>query len=120
MKGFNFEKNLNHQSHAVDSTIGVFQDISLIQPTEADKNYINPVFDFQLDWTYPENIRKVRERNGGITESIKRNSNIIDIMMETGQARPILTQKLFLNLTNNMAFSNLLLLCQRFLSKREQ
>ena len=46
MKGFNFEKNLNHQSHAVDSTIGVFQDIPLVQPTEADKNYINPAFDF--------------------------------------------------------------------------
>ena len=87
MKGFNFEKNLNHQSHAVDSTISVFQDISLVQPTEAEKNYINPVFDFQLDWTYPENIRKVRERNGGITESIKRNSNIIDIMMETGTGK---------------------------------
>lgn len=87
MKGFNFEKNLNHQTHAVDSTIGVFQDIALVQPTETDKNYINPVFDFQLDWTYPENIRKVRERNGGITEKIKRNSNIIDIMMETGTGK---------------------------------
>lgn len=87
MKGFNFEKNLNHQSHAVDSTIGVFQDIPLVQPTEADKNYINPAFDFQTDWTYPENIRKVRERNGGITERIKRDSNIIDIMMETGTGK---------------------------------
>lgn len=87
MKGFNFEKNLNHQSHAVDSTIGVFLNIPLVQPTEADKNYINPVFDFQTDWTYPENIRKVRERNGGITERIKRDSNIIDIMMETGTGK---------------------------------
>ena len=41
MKGFNFEKNLNHQSHAVDSTIAVFENISLLQPTEVDKNYIN-------------------------------------------------------------------------------
>ncbi len=46
MKGFNFEKNLNHQSHAVDSTIAVFENISLVQPTEADKNCINPTFDF--------------------------------------------------------------------------
>ena len=59
MKGFNFEKNLNHQSHAVDSTIGVFQDISLIQPTETDKNHINPAFDFQTGNTYPNNIRTV-------------------------------------------------------------
>ena len=87
MKGFNFEKNLNHQSHAVDSTIGVFQDISLVQPTEADKNYINPVFDFQIGNTYPNNIRTIRENNGGISERIKRDSNIIDIMMETGTGK---------------------------------
>jgi type III restriction enzyme len=87
MKGFNFEKNLNHQSHAVDSTIGVFQDIPLIQPTETDKNYINPAFDFQTGNTYPNNIRTIKENNGGISEKIKRDSNIIDIMMETGTGK---------------------------------
>lgn len=87
MKGFNFEKNLNHQTHAVDSTIGVFQDISLIQPTETDKNYINPAFDFQTGNTYPNNIRTIKENNGGLSEKIKRDSNIIDIMMETGTGK---------------------------------
>ena len=87
MKGFNFEKNLNHQSHAVDSTIGVFQDIPLIQPTETDKNHINPVFDFQTGNAYPNNIRTIKENNGGISEKIKRDSNIIDIMMETGTGK---------------------------------
>ena len=87
MKGFNFEKNLNHQSHAVDSTIGVFQDISLVQPTESEKNYINPAFDFQTGNTYPNNIRTIRENNGSISERIKRDSNIIDIMMETGTGK---------------------------------
>ena len=87
MKGFNFEKNLNHQSHAVDSTIGVFQDIPIIQPTETDKNHINPVFDFQTGNTYPNNIRTIKENNGGISEKIKRDSNIIDIMMETGTGK---------------------------------
>lgn len=86
MKGFNFEKNLNHQSHAVDSTIAVFENISLVQPTEADKNYINPAFDFTTERTYPQNIRAVQEDNG-INEEIKRNSNIIDIMMETGTGK---------------------------------
>lgn len=87
MKGFNFEKNLNHQSHAVDSTIGVFLNVPLVQPTEADKNYINPAFDFQIGNTYPNNIRTIRENNGGISEKIKRDSNIIDIMMETGTGK---------------------------------
>ncbi len=86
MKGFNFEKNLNHQSHAVDSTIAVFENISLVQPIEADKNYINPAFDFLSDWAYPQNLRAVQESNG-IDEKIKRNSNIIDIMMETGTGK---------------------------------
>jgi len=86
MKGFNFEKNLNHQSHAVESSIAVFENISLVQPTEADKNYINPAFDFLSDWAYPQNLRAVQESNG-IDEKIKRNSNIIDIMMETGTGK---------------------------------
>ncbi len=86
MKGFNFEKNLNHQSHAVDSTVAVFENINLVQPTEADNNYINPLFNYLSDWAYPQNIKTVQESNG-IDEKIKRNSNIIDIMMETGTGK---------------------------------
>lgn len=100
MKGFNFEKNLNHQSHAVDSTIAVFENISLVQPTEADKNYINPTFDFLSDWAYPQNLRAVQESNG-IDEKIKRNSNIIDIMMETGTGKTYTYTKTIFELNKN-------------------
>ncbi len=100
MKGFNFEKNLNHQSHAVDSTIAVFENISLVQPTEADKNYINPAFDFTTERTYPQNIRAVQEDNG-INEEIKRNSNIIDIMMETGTGKTYTYTKTIFELNKN-------------------
>lgn len=100
MKGFNFEKNLNHQSHAVDSTIAVFENISLVQPTEADKNYINPTFDFLSDWAYPQNLRAIQERNG-VNEKIKRNSNIIDIMMETGTGKTYTYTKTIFELNKN-------------------
>lgn len=100
MNGFNFEKNLNHQSHAVDSAIAVLENISLIQPTEADKNYINPVFDFTTARTYPQNIRAVQEDNG-INEEIKRNSNIIDIMMETGTGKTYTYTKTIFELNKN-------------------
>ena len=100
MKGFNFEKNLSHQSHAVDSTIAVFENISLLQPTEADKNYINPAFDFLSDWAYPQNLRAVQESNG-IDEKIKRNSNIIDIMMETGTGKTYTYAKTIFELNKN-------------------
>ena len=100
MKGFNFEKNLNHQSHAVDSTIAVFENISLVQPTEADKNYINPTFDFLSDWAYPQNLRAVQESNG-VNEKLKRNSNIIDIMMETGTGKTYTYTKTIFELNKN-------------------
>ena len=100
MKGFNFEKNLNHQSHAVESSIAVFENISLIQPTEADKNYINPDFDYTTERTYPENIRAVQEDNG-VNEKIKRNSNIIDIMMETGTGKTYTYTKTIFELNKN-------------------
>jgi type III restriction enzyme len=120
MKGFNFEKNLNHQSHAVDSTIGVFQDISLVQPTEADKNHINPAFDFQTGNTYPNNIRAIRENNGGITEKIKRDSNIIDIMMETGTGKTYTYTKTIFELNRQYGIFKFIVVVQLFLSKREQ
>ena len=100
MKGFNFEKNLNHQSHAVESTIAVFENISLVQPTEADKNCINPTFDFLSDWAYPQNLRAIQERNG-VNEKIKRNSNIIDIMMETGTGKTYTYTKTIFELNKN-------------------
>lgn len=86
MNGFNFEKNLDHQSQAVESTIAVFENIGLVQPTEADKNHVNPAFDYLSGHTYPQNIRKAQESNG-IEEKIKRNSTIVDIMMETGTGK---------------------------------
>lgn len=85
MKGFNFEKNLNHQSQAVESTIAVFDDISLISPTETDKNYINPVFDLSGN-QFAKNIASIQNENG-VKEKIKRNSPIIDLMMETGTGK---------------------------------
>lgn len=100
MKGFNFEKNLSHQSHAVDSTIAVFENISLLQPTEVDKNYINSAFDFSTDRAYPQNIRTVQESNG-IDKKIKRNSNIIDIMMETGTGKTYTYAKTIFELNKN-------------------
>lgn len=100
MKGFNFEKNLNHQSHAVESSIAVFENIRLVQLTEADKNYINPAFDYTTERTYPENIRAVQENNG-VNEKIKRNSNIIDIMMETGTGKTYTYTKTIFKLNEN-------------------
>ena len=87
MKGFNFEKNLDHQTSAVNSTIGVFEGVSIVHPTELDKNYINPVLD-HLDGNsyYANNITTIR-LNNGIDQKTERYVNIVDIMMETGTGK---------------------------------
>ena len=98
MKGFNFEKNLSHQSHAVDSTITVFENISLLQPTEVDKNYINPAFDFSTDRAYPQNIRTVQESNG-IDEKIKRNRQQprIEVLYEIAEILGVSVKELLID-----------------------
>lgn len=100
MKGFNFEKNLSHQSQAVKNTISVFENISLVQPTEVDRNYINSAFDFLGDWTYSKNIKAIHESHK-IDEKQNPKSNIIDIMMETGTGKTYTYAKTIFELNKN-------------------
>lgn len=89
MKGFNFEKNLQHQSQAVKSTVAVFDNLEVENPKGVDKQFLNPIIDIYsggIITSYPENIHSIQRQNG-IDEKIKRNSNIIDIMMETGTGK---------------------------------
>jgi type III restriction enzyme len=86
MKGFNFEKNLNHQTQAVDSTIAVFEHLETIKPIGADKNCLNPILEHKTGFKYIENIIKIQGQNC-IGEIRNGQSNIIDIMMETGTGK---------------------------------
>ena len=84
---FNFEKNLEHQSKAVSSTVDVFSELE-VKPTEEaiDKQFTNPVLD-NSNINYIGLIRKIREKNFVKEGEIKYKSNIIDIMMETGTGK---------------------------------
>jgi len=84
--GFNFEKNLEHQSQAVKSTVDVFDGLEIVKPQGVNKELINPIIDLGDKWTYGENIWKLQDRNS-IEKNIKKQSNIIDIMMETGTGK---------------------------------
>ncbi len=86
MKGFNFEKNLSHQSQAVESTVSVFENIDLVQPNDANKNCVNVEFDFKKGFHYIDNIIRLQGQNG-INEKRNGQKNIIDIMMETGTGK---------------------------------
>ncbi len=99
MKGFNFEKNLNHQTNAVNSTVAVFENLDIKKATSVGKQYINPEFDLYSNY-YAKNIVKIRNENG-INEKVKRNSNIIDIMMETGTGKTYTYTKTIFELNKN-------------------
>ena len=86
MKGFNFEKNLSHQTQAVNSTLAVFEHLDIIKAIGADRNCINPLFEHKTGLKYIENIIKIQGQNS-IGEIRNGQSNIIDIMMETGTGK---------------------------------
>lgn len=99
MKGFNFEKNLNHQTQAVNSTVAVFENLDIKDTVGADKQFINPEFDLYSLY-YAENILKIQQTNN-IDIKVKRNSNIIDIMMETGTGKTYTYTKTIFELNKN-------------------
>ncbi|GAB5417591.1 MAG: type III restriction-modification system endonuclease [Crocinitomicaceae bacterium] len=100
MKGFNFEKNLNHQSQAVNNTVAVFEHLQLRKAEGADKNCINPVLNKDDGYQYIENIIKIQGQNG-IGEIRNGKSNIIDIMMETGTGKTYTYTKTIFELNKN-------------------
>ncbi len=103
MKGFNFEKNLQHQTQAVKSTVGVFDNLEIKEATGTDKQYINPhidIFSHYYIGDYNGNIRKIQEHNE-IEINVKGKSNIIDIMMETGTGKTYTYTKTIFELNKN-------------------
>jgi type III restriction enzyme len=98
MKGFNFEKHLEHQDTAVESVLAVFTALEVQPLLEVDKQCINPLYNkikqqgkvvenvIAPRGTYYSNM-KARQESNNIDEPIKTKSNIIDIMMETGTGK---------------------------------
>ncbi len=99
MAKFNFEKNLPHQTNAVNNTIAVFKNLEIKEPNSIDKQFINPEFDLYSSH-YATNIYNIQEQNG-IEKNIKKDSNIIDIMMETGTGKTYTYTKTIFELNKN-------------------
>lgn len=101
MKGFNFEKNLQHQSQAVKSTVSVFNNLEVENPKGVDKQFLNPALKiYDGNNTYPKNIIELQKVNN-IEGKVNLNSNIIDIMMETGTGKTYTYTKTIFELNKN-------------------
>lgn len=100
MKGFNFEKNLSHQTQAVNSTVAVFENIEFKKLNDINKNFVNPKFEYFYSDRFAKNILQIQKLNR-IDSKIERNSNIIDIMMETGTGKTYTYTKTIFELNKN-------------------
>ena len=101
MKGFNFEKNLQHQTQAVKSTVKVFDSLEVEKAKGVDKQFLNPILNiYDRNNTYPKNIIELQKVNN-IEGKVNLNSNIIDIMMETGTGKTYTYTKTIFELNKN-------------------
>jgi len=97
MAGFNFEKNLDHQSKAVSATVAIFDGLEITKPKDTDRQFVNPLID-KTGADYTRNIRLTRAEYGVQEGRIKHDSNIIDIMMETGTGKTYTYTKMMFEL----------------------
>ena len=86
MAGFNFEKELPHQERGMKSTLAVFKNVPLNQPTGPGKEHSNPRFEKDHSTSYVTNIGLIQEQNS-IERNVKGQSNVLDIEMETGTGK---------------------------------
>jgi type III restriction enzyme len=86
MAGFNFEKNLIHQSQAVQAVVRVFDGVEIHREQGVEHHHANPQFNRKVGLAYGDNILALQKDNN-IQCNAKRYSNIIDIAMETGTGK---------------------------------
>lgn len=105
MKGFNFEKNIEHQTQAVKSTIEVFENLEKEEAKRVEKQCLNPVLKiYDANNTYAKNIIKTQGANGiksEVENNLNTKRNIIDIMMETGTGKTYTYTKTIFELNKN-------------------
>lgn len=87
-KGFNFERDLSHQTNAVNAVIEVLGNAHLEYKNLAFRDVVNPIIDIPFD-VYKNNLIHVQTSNQIETGSryFRNNSNILDISMETGTGK---------------------------------
>jgi|LWDU01.1.fsa_nt_gi type III restriction enzyme len=100
MSGFNFEKNLSHQTRAVEAAVSVFEGLDIQKPITTEKQFVNPIIDYETGFGYVTNLKNIQAKNS-IKEDVSGKSNTIDIMMETGTGKTYTYAKTIFELNKN-------------------
>lgn len=83
--GFRFERNLSHQTRAVESIVNIFSGLDIEYPKDYLKHYVNPCIAHIESMRYGLNLANIMKANAVFSQP--KSSNIIDIMMETGTGK---------------------------------
>ena len=89
-KQFHFEGNLPHQQRAVDSVLAVLENVTFDKPNQQMVLVSNPLApkDKQLGLSdYPKSIAEVQKLKDIIGQTVKPESNVLDISMVTGTGK---------------------------------
>ena len=100
-KQFHFEGNLPHQQRAVDSILAVLENVTFDKPNQQMVLVSNPLApkDKQLGLSdYPKSIAEVQKLNDIIGQTVKPESNVLDISMETGTGKTYTYTKMMFEL----------------------
>ncbi|AYQ57120.1 hypothetical protein MS2017_1432 [Bathymodiolus thermophilus thioautotrophic gill symbiont] len=110
MAGFNFERDLPHQQQAVDSVLKVFNEVSA-QPLEdtTQANISNPMLAFDDAAGFYLNIKKIQKDNAINPEYSHRESNVLDISMETGTGKTYTYTKMIFELNKTLKLSKFII-----------
>lgn len=88
-KGFNFERNLQHQDNAVNAVIHVLGNATVTHKDQSLRDVLNPVIDIPFD-VYKNNLIGIQISNqiDHTRRDFRKNeSKILDISMETGTGK---------------------------------
>ncbi len=107
MAGFKFERNLSHQSNAVEALLKVFHGtVCVADDDRSMANVSNPIM--ELDpFDKSRNITKMYDANNTPSSDryTRASSNILDIMMETGTGKTYTYTKMMFELQKQLGIS---------------
>ncbi|MEY8872095.1 type III restriction-modification system endonuclease [Francisella philomiragia] len=109
MAGFNFERDLDHQTNAVKSVLATFSGASITQQDKTIASQTNP--HIQLGGSLLlGNLDKVQTQNAIDTSLRNKNSNIFDISMETGTGKTYTYTKMMFELHENFGIGKFVII----------
>ena len=105
IKQFHFEGNLQHQQRAVDSVLAVLENLTFDKPNQQMTLVSNPIApkDKHLVLSdYSKSIEAVQKHNQIVGHSVRPESNVLDISMETGTGKTYTYTKMMFELNDRL------------------